>query len=171
MGKNKGLKENEGECLKPIESSIPTTNMKLAQIDSSARNGVDRQISENGVGHEISDDKDLQVSSCNNTTDNDVLERTKCVDNCCCTDEREVKGQYTQPDCNCEVSCNECIIPVAGDDPVSFIVYESELQMPDIMRLIQKDLSEPYSIYTYRYFIHNWPHLCFMVNFYMHFTD
>ena len=50
-------------------------------------------------------------------------------------------------------------------DEVSYIVYESELQMPDIMRLIQKDLSEPYSIYTYRYFIHNWPHLCFMVSF------
>nr|SVE79529.1 EOG090X07BN [Daphnia magna]SVE80157.1 EOG090X07BN [Daphnia magna]SVE80763.1 EOG090X07BN [Daphnia magna]SVE81355.1 EOG090X07BN [Daphnia magna]SVE82527.1 EOG090X07BN [Daphnia magna] len=38
----------------------------------------------------------------------------------------------------------------------------SELQMPDIMRLIQKDLSEPYSIYTYRYFIHNWPMLCYL---------
>ena len=46
---------------------------------------------------------------------------------------------------------------------VEYKVYENELQMPDIMRLIQKDLSEPYSIYTYRYFIHNWPHLCFMV--------
>jgi len=46
---------------------------------------------------------------------------------------------------------------------VEYSVYQNELQMPDIMRLIQKDLSEPYSIYTYRYFIHNWPHLCFMV--------
>ena len=49
---------------------------------------------------------------------------------------------------------------------VTYIVYESELNMPDIIRLIQKDLSEPYSIYTYRYFIHNWPHLCFMVSFF-----
>lgn len=48
--------------------------------------------------------------------------------------------------------------------PISYVVYESELQMPDIMRLIQKDLSEPYSIYTYRYFIHNWPHLCYMAH-------
>ncbi|KAM8921638.1 N-alpha-acetyltransferase 30 isoform 1-T1 [Pelodytes ibericus] len=40
--------------------------------------------------------------------------------------------------------------------------YESEFQMPDIMRLITRDLSEPYSIYTYRYFIHNWPQLCFL---------
>ena len=48
-------------------------------------------------------------------------------------------------------------------DMVKYAVYENELQMPDIMKLIQKDLSEPYSIYTYRYFIHNWPHLCYMV--------
>ena len=45
---------------------------------------------------------------------------------------------------------------------VFYHIYENELTMPDIMRLIQKDLSEPYSIYTYRYFIHNWPNLCFM---------
>jgi len=45
---------------------------------------------------------------------------------------------------------------------VTYHIYQSELNMPDIMRLIQKDLSEPYSIYTYRYFIHNWPNLCFM---------
>lgn len=50
----------------------------------------------------------------------------------------------------------------APEDDISIISYESELQMPEIMRLIQKDLSEPYSIYTYRYFIHNWPKLCFL---------
>lgn len=47
---------------------------------------------------------------------------------------------------------------------IKYVSYESEVQMPDIMRLIQKDLSEPYSIYTYRYFIHNWPQLCFLVS-------
>lgn len=47
-------------------------------------------------------------------------------------------------------------------EEIKIISYESELQMPEIMRLIQKDLSEPYSIYTYRYFIHNWPKLCFL---------
>ncbi|XP_059620728.1 uncharacterized protein LOC132264506 [Phlebotomus argentipes] len=58
--------------------------------------------------------------------------------------------------------------PVAEEpqDPalptIEYEEYKSELQMPDIMRLIQKDLSEPYSIYTYRYFIHNWPKLCFL---------
>lgn len=47
-------------------------------------------------------------------------------------------------------------------EEIKYVSYESEIQMPDIMRLIQKDLSEPYSIYTYRYFIHNWPKLCFL---------
>lgn len=52
----------------------------------------------------------------------------------------------------------------ADDHGICYVRYESELQMPWIMRLITKDLSEPYSIYTYRYFIHNWPQLCFLVS-------
>ncbi|TMW54184.1 hypothetical protein DOY81_000768 [Sarcophaga bullata] len=39
---------------------------------------------------------------------------------------------------------------------------ESSKKKKDIMRLIQAELSEPYSIYTYRYFIYNWPKLCFL---------
>ncbi|VDM76698.1 unnamed protein product [Strongylus vulgaris] len=41
-------------------------------------------------------------------------------------------------------------------------IPKDETQIGDIMRLITKDLSEPYSIYTYRYFIHNWPELCLL---------
>lgn len=64
---------------------------------------------------------------------------------------------------NCSVDIiNEIETPCSTQAPISYVVYESELQMPDIMRLITKDLSEPYSIYTYRYFIHNWPKLCFL---------
>lgn len=35
--------------------------------------------------------------------------------------------------------------------------------LPAIRALISKDLSEPYSIYVYRYFLYQWGHLCFMV--------
>ena len=57
------------------------------------------------------------------------------------------------------------VINIEGSElDINLVPYESELQMPDIMRLITKDLSEPYSIYTYRYFIHNWPQLCFLVS-------
>ncbi|KAL7648489.1 UNVERIFIED_CONTAM: hypothetical protein RMT77_000395 [Armadillidium vulgare] len=52
--------------------------------------------------------------------------------------------------------------PPPDDLNVKYVNYENEHQMEAIMRLIQKDLSEPYSIYTYRYFIHNWPKLCFL---------
>ena len=78
--------------------------------------------------------------------------------------ERDQKGTDS------DISVNPSTLsgPVKGanisQSDVTYIVYESELNMPDIIRLIQKDLSEPYSIYTYRYFIHNWPHLCFMVS-------
>nr|XP_002119286.1 N-alpha-acetyltransferase 30 [Ciona intestinalis]XP_026695912.1 N-alpha-acetyltransferase 30 [Ciona intestinalis] len=51
---------------------------------------------------------------------------------------------------------------VCASNGICYARYSSELQMPAIMHLITKDLSEPYSIYTYRYFIHNWPHLCYL---------
>lgn len=64
------------------------------------------------------------------------------------------------------IKCNDAVVSNVDtrniEDGVKYVSYKSELQMPDIMRLIQKDLSEPYSIYTYRYFIHNWPKLCFL---------
>jgi hypothetical protein len=47
-----------------------------------------------------------------------------------------------------------------------YIQYEHALEeqyLPAIRALISKDLSEPYSIYVYRYFLYQWAHLCFMV--------
>ncbi|XP_023174498.2 N-alpha-acetyltransferase 30A [Drosophila hydei] len=52
--------------------------------------------------------------------------------------------------------------PAISADEIVYKEYEAEHQMHDIMRLIQAELSEPYSIYTYRYFIYNWPKLCFL---------
>jgi peptide alpha-N-acetyltransferase len=51
------------------------------------------------------------------------------------------------------------------DLPGKYVVYEqykSETQLPRIMEMMTADLSEPYSIFTYRYFIHQWPDLCLM---------
>jgi hypothetical protein len=47
-----------------------------------------------------------------------------------------------------------------------YIQYEHALEkqyLPAIRALISKDLSEPYSIYVYRYFLYQWGDLCFMV--------
>lgn len=42
---------------------------------------------------------------------------------------------------------------------------EEEKHLSAIRQLISKDLSEPYSIYVYRYFLYEWGGLCFMVTF------
>ncbi|KAH8286654.1 hypothetical protein KR018_004671 [Drosophila ironensis] len=47
-------------------------------------------------------------------------------------------------------------------DKVDTLIDIFKCRRQDIMRLIQAELSEPYSIYTYRYFIYNWPKLCFL---------
>jgi peptide alpha-N-acetyltransferase len=43
---------------------------------------------------------------------------------------------------------------------VTYRQYRGEEDLPHVMRLIDAELSEPYSIFTYRYFLHQWPSLC-----------
>ncbi|PWN95547.1 acyl-CoA N-acyltransferase, partial [Tilletiopsis washingtonensis] len=40
--------------------------------------------------------------------------------------------------------------------------YAGEAQLPAITALIEHELSEPYNVYTYRYFLHAWPQFCFL---------
>lgn len=87
--------------------------------------------------------------------------------------EREVSEELAEfsSDCDIQAPCSsssvqelETILISRGEETfkITYKVYESEVELPSIMKLIQKDLSEPYSIYTYRYFIHNWPKLCYL---------
>jgi peptide alpha-N-acetyltransferase len=49
---------------------------------------------------------------------------------------------------------------------LQYVQYEGakeEEYLPSIRQLISKDLSEPYSIYVYRYFLYQWGNLCYMV--------
>jgi len=51
-------------------------------------------------------------------------------------------------------------------DALRYTQYDSskeDLCLPIIRDLISKDLSEPYSIYVYRYFLYQWGDLCYMV--------
>jgi peptide alpha-N-acetyltransferase len=34
--------------------------------------------------------------------------------------------------------------------------YAGEMDLPSIIQLVEGELSEPYVIYTYRYFLHQW---------------
>ncbi|ORY45867.1 acyl-CoA N-acyltransferase [Rhizoclosmatium globosum] len=49
-----------------------------------------------------------------------------------------------------------------NSDDLSIAVYSGEDDLHKIMNLIESDLSEPYTIYTYRYFLVDWPHLSFL---------
>lgn len=40
--------------------------------------------------------------------------------------------------------------------------YRDERDLPIVMSLVDSELSEPYSIFTYRYFLQQWPQLCFI---------
>ena len=48
---------------------------------------------------------------------------------------------------------------------IKYVQYSLDLEpvyLPQIRELISNDLSEPYSIYVYRYFLYQWAELCFM---------
>lgn len=46
---------------------------------------------------------------------------------------------------------------------IEYVCYGGEHHLPLIMRLVDDELSEPYSIFTYRYFVYLWPQLSFLV--------
>eukprot|EP01117_Protostelium_nocturnum_P008785 TRINITY_DN3150_c0_g1_i1.p1 TRINITY_DN3150_c0_g1~~TRINITY_DN3150_c0_g1_i1.p1 ORF type:complete len:107 (+),score=6.64 TRINITY_DN3150_c0_g1_i1:70-390(+) len=74
-------------------------------------------------------------------------------------EEKQVKSQ----DEKVETSIKNLVLE-ERTEPFQFITYHTEEQLPWIVSLIEKDLSEPYSVYTYRYFLNSWPHLCFLVS-------
>ncbi|KAI9450210.1 acyl-CoA N-acyltransferase [Russula earlei] len=47
-------------------------------------------------------------------------------------------------------------------DAITYRAYSGEHELPHIISLVQSELSEPYVVYTYRYFLHQWPHLSFL---------
>jgi hypothetical protein len=46
---------------------------------------------------------------------------------------------------------------------ITYVSYGGEQHLPLVMSLVDEELSEPYSIFTYRYFVYLWPQLTFLV--------
>ncbi|GAA6012866.1 hypothetical protein JCM10207_008359 [Rhodosporidiobolus poonsookiae] len=44
---------------------------------------------------------------------------------------------------------------------ITYRAYQGEQDLDAIVELVDDELSEPYNLYTYRYFLDEWPHLCF----------
>lgn len=162
--KTKDLSQADELCIKSQEHLNETlaNTLHINNINSNLTNGTSDHS--NGSSEVLSEKTDGQGETVNKVT-NDV----NSVQHNDTSNNFEGK-KTTMP------SINRCLLDMALEkleintnnedllprDDVDIVSYESELQMPEIMRLIQKDLSEPYSIYTYRYFIHNWPKLCFL---------
>lgn len=56
--------------------------------------------------------------------------------------------------------------PSGVSGQLRYVQYHSSKEstyLTAIRQLISTDLSEPYSIYVYRYFLYQWGDLCFMV--------
>ena len=49
--------------------------------------------------------------------------------------------------------------PISADD-VAYRCYRGEQDLDHVMQLVDTELSEPYSVFTYRYFADQWPRLC-----------
>ncbi|VEL16804.1 unnamed protein product [Protopolystoma xenopodis] len=52
------------------------------------------------------------------------------------------------------------VLFVDNVNKIKFHQFSSEDDLEKIMHLMTRELSEPYSIYTYRFFIYNWPKFC-----------
>uniref|UniRef100_A0A0E0MFW5 N-acetyltransferase domain-containing protein n=1 Tax=Oryza punctata TaxID=4537 RepID=A0A0E0MFW5_ORYPU len=49
-----------------------------------------------------------------------------------------------------------------GGGEIAYVSYGGEHHLPLVMSLVDEELSEPYSIFTYRYFVYLWPQLTFL---------
>jgi len=60
---------------------------------------------------------------------------------------------------NSNSSCDDGDSGIPG---IKFVSYKDESQLEKVMQLVANDLSEPYSIFTYRYFLLRFPELCIL---------
>lgn len=143
-------------------SSLPNgcINHSACDEESAKNNSADGEKCDNNL---VNSESRNEESDANNTAvSSDATEQVQKL-----SEAESTSDAVTQSIAN--VTLDDEAADMEGDgiqldckNGIEYVVYESERQMPDIMRLITKDLSEPYSIYTYRYFIHNWPKLCFL---------
>jgi len=108
----------------------------------------------NGVDH--------QIESSNNTPTTNHIDELLTDDTCPCDNHENSSTTKLDNDKELILKLDNLLLDDENDREIYYHSYQSEKEMSSIMSLISGTLSEPYSIYTYRYFIHNWPDLCFL---------
>jgi hypothetical protein len=66
------------------------------------------------------------------------------------------KGKSPDLPAQFHTPANRCSLPHFSMAPIVYRPYVGESDLPHIIALVQSELSEPYVIYTYRYFLHQW---------------
>ncbi|CAF2989441.1 unnamed protein product [Rotaria sp. Silwood2] len=105
---------------------------------------------------------DHQTEQSNNTSVINNMDEQLNKDICSCDNHENESSIKLTNDEELITKLDNLLLDNELDSNIYFHSYQSEKQMSSIMSLISSTLSEPYSIYTYRYFIHNWPDLCFL---------
>ncbi|CAH1997900.1 unnamed protein product [Acanthoscelides obtectus] len=154
----------------PLSNGIPVENLEVSKTSKKKKNKVNLDSNDN-ISSTICDNK-LSLGELTEPTTNDLC--NKDIKPSINHNSEAVQPSSSTVILGIESSLENIQLCDSSNPPVEdsakskpkpkidFVQYESEVQMPMIMKIIQKDLSEPYSIYTYRYFIHNWPKLCFL---------
>ncbi|WVQ64340.1 uncharacterized protein L199_002502 [Kwoniella botswanensis] len=57
----------------------------------------------------------------------------------------------------------KAIVDDKGDELFYRTFRNEQDDLPGMMSLVEQELSEPYNVYTFRYFLIEWPHLAFLV--------
>ena len=135
------------------------------------KNEIERR--QNGKDDLTDDKRPNKQSATENLGSKNVEMMTLTSDNMIYKAQNHLHGQaiYSNPNLptflqnNLEEALSKIVIGEKSQEKtIQFIDYKDERHLPDLTSLITKDLSEPYSVYTYRYFLHNWPNLSFLVS-------
>ncbi|CAF0800940.1 unnamed protein product [Adineta steineri] len=105
---------------------------------------------------------DYQIESTTNTPTTSHIDQLSNENISSCDDQENQSTIKLDNDKELILKLDNLLLEDKNDPDIYFHSYQSEKEMSSIMSLISGTLSEPYSIYTYRYFIHNWPDLCFL---------
>lgn len=168
-------KENIERDKKPENKSLIDNKETLIDIKENENDSMKNERERKQSGKDdITDDKGPnKQSATGNLGSKNVEMMTLTSDNMIYKAQNHLHGQaiYSNPNLptflqnSLEEALSKIVIGEKNKEKtIEFIDYKDERHLPDLTSLITKDLSEPYSVYTYRYFLHNWPNLSFLVS-------
>ena len=168
-------KENIERDKKPKNKSLIDNKETLIDIKENENDSMKNERERKQSGKDdITDDKGPnKQSATGNLGSKNVEMMTLTSDNMIYKAQNHLHGQaiYSNPNLptflqnSLEEALSKIVIGEKNKEKtIEFIDYKDERHLPDLTSLITKDLSEPYSVYTYRYFLHNWPNLSFLVS-------